>query len=55
MDAKLFVSLWIKRNEGRAAWLNWLRFQTAPPLDNEQERGEIVAKYFDDLEVDDGI
>ena len=51
MDAQLFVSLWINRNEGRGDWLDWLRFQTAEPVDDEQERGEIVAKYFDELEV----
>jgi len=51
MDAQLFVSLWIKRNEGRESWLNWLRFQTAEPPDDEQERGEKVSKYFDELEV----
>ena len=51
MDARLFLSLWINRNEGRESWLNWLRFQTAEPADDEQERGEKVAKYFDELEV----
>ena len=51
MDAKLFVSLWIGKWEGRAAWLNWLRFQTADSLDNEQERGEYLADWFDELEV----
>ena len=51
MDAQLFVSLWIKRNEGRAAWLNWLQCQKAEPANDEQERGEKVAKYFDELEV----
>ena len=51
MDAQLFVSLWIKRNEGRGAWLNWLRFQTAEPVEDERERGEYLADYCDELEV----
>ena len=52
MDAQLFVSLWIKRNEGRAAWLNWLQCQKAEPANGEQERGEIVADLFIDLDVE---
>jgi len=51
VDVKLFLSLWINRNEGRADWLDWLQCQTAEPVDDEQERGEKVAKYFDELEV----
>ena len=52
MDAKLFVSLWIKRNEGRAAWLNWLTFQHTEPADDEQERGAFISQWFIDLEVE---
>ena len=51
MDAKLFLSLWINRNEGRESWLNWLRFQKAEPANDEQERGEYLADWFDELEV----
>ena len=51
MDVNLFLSLWINRNEGRESWLNWLRFQTAEPAANEQERGEYLADWFDELEV----
>jgi len=51
MDARLFLSLWIKLNEGRADWLDWLSFQTTEPAGDEQEHGEKVAKYFDELEV----
>ena len=51
MDAKLFVSLWISKWEGRESWLNWLSFQTAEPVEDERERGEYLADYFDELEV----
>ena len=51
MDARLFLSLWISKHEGRGAWLNWLRFQTAEPVEDEQERGEYLADWFDELEV----
>ena len=51
MDARLFLSLWINRNEGRESWLNWLRFQTVKPVEDERERGEYLADWFDELEV----
>jgi hypothetical protein len=51
MDAMLFLSLWIGKHEGRADWLDWLQCQTAEPMEDERERGERVAKYFDELEV----
>jgi len=51
MDAKLFISLWIGKWEGRAAWLNWLQCQKAEPANDERERGEYLADWFDELEV----
>ena len=51
MDVNLFLSLWIGKWEGHAAWLDWLQCQKAEPANDEQERGEKVSKYFDELEV----
>ena len=51
IDVMLFLSLWISKHEGRESWLNWLRFQTAEPADDERERGEYLADWFDELEV----
>jgi len=51
MDARLFLSLWISKHEGRESWLNWLSFQHTEPVKDERERGEYLADWFDELEV----
>ena len=46
VDARLMVSLLIKRNEGPQAWHDWRRFQMVEPVENEVEIGIELSDYF---------
>jgi len=51
MDVELFKSLWIKHNEGKAAWMNWLMtkglfIKPVAETKEEQMQGDALARYF---------